>query len=302
VAVADLDLLRTFLAVYRAGTITQAAHELHLSQPTVSQQMKALEAQVGRQLLRRVASRGVEPTASGNELAQTIAAHVDALDAVLEGATNTGGGVVDTLYLGGPAEFMTVQVVPVLADLVAVGLRVRFFFDVDAPVVERLGTGELDLAVTTGEWHKRGLEGQRLCYEQLELVAAPAWLEELGPIEPGAAGARALHDAPVLAYDEDLPLVADYWQEVFGTRPHTRAAVVANNLRSVLMLAIAGAGITALPSHVCAEAFERGELVRLLELEQPPRNQLYLAWRAGALRRESIAGAHARIAEAARHW
>lgn len=299
---AELDLLRTFLAVFRAGTITQAAHELHLSQPTVSQQVKALEAQVGRQLFRRVASRGVEPTPAGHELAQAIAEPVDSLHGLLDAPAREGGTIADTLYMGGPAEFMTVRVVPELAEMVAVGLRVRFFFDVDAPVVERLGTGELDMAVTTSQWHHRGLEGQRLCFESLELVATADWQEELGRIEPGSRGAQALQNAPILAYEEDLPLVADYWLDVFGTRPRTRAAVVANNLRSVLMLAMAGAGVTVLPSHVAQEALDRKQLVRLLDLDHPPRNQLYLAWRAGALRREALASAHARLIEAGRSW
>lgn len=300
---ADIDLLRTFLTVHRTGTFTQAANELHLSQPTVSQHIKSLEAHVGRQLFTRVASRGAEPTAAANELAQAVAPHVDALEAVLEHEpADSGEGVADTLFLGGPSEFMTMRVVPILAQLVARGLRVRMYFDVDAPVVERLGTGELDMAVTTGEWRRRGFEVERLCYESLELVAAPGWADAVGPVEPGPAGARALAAAPVIAYDEHLPLVADYWLEVFQERALLRAAVVANNLPTLLMLATAGAGVTVLPTHVCQEALDRGQLVRLLGPEYAPRNQLYLTWRSGALRRESLARAHDRIVEAARNW
>jgi len=39
-----VDLLRTFLAVYRAGTLTAAARTLGLSQPSVTGQLRALEA------------------------------------------------------------------------------------------------------------------------------------------------------------------------------------------------------------------------------------------------------------------
>ena len=43
----SLDVLRTFLTVYRAGSATRAAELLGLSQPTVTAQVKSLEADLG---------------------------------------------------------------------------------------------------------------------------------------------------------------------------------------------------------------------------------------------------------------
>jgi DNA-binding transcriptional LysR family regulator len=57
----SLDLLRTFLAVYREGSLTRAAQRLSLSQPAVTGQLKTLEAELGRPLFTRL-PRGVEPT------------------------------------------------------------------------------------------------------------------------------------------------------------------------------------------------------------------------------------------------
>ena len=302
---ADLDQLRTFLAVYRAGSFTRAAVDLHVSQPTVSLHIKSLEQQVGRRLFRRVASRGIEPTAAGLELAQTAARHLDALEGLL-GTSDAGrdsASVGDTVLLGGPAEFMSVRVAPALSDLIAANeLRVRMYFDIDAPIVERLVSGELDIAVTTAQQSRRGLDVERLSYEYLELVAAPSWRQRLGPIAGGAAGATQLEGTPVIAYDEELPLVTDFWREVFGTPASFRAAAVANSLRAALAMAIEGAGVTVLPTHVCAEALGRGDLVRLIELDQPPRNQLWLVRRSGALRRSAVSLAYERIVAAARDW
>ncbi|MEU1567926.1 LysR family transcriptional regulator, partial [Streptomyces mirabilis] len=77
----DISLLRTFLAVHRAGSFTAAARLLGLSQPTVTTQMRSLEEQLGRELFERQ-PRGVVPTSVADELAAEVAAPLDALAAV----------------------------------------------------------------------------------------------------------------------------------------------------------------------------------------------------------------------------
>jgi len=60
--------LRTFLAVVEAGNYSLAAATLHMTQPAVSQQIHALEEQLGgMKLFRRVGQRMV-PTHAGEEL------------------------------------------------------------------------------------------------------------------------------------------------------------------------------------------------------------------------------------------
>ncbi len=298
---ADIHLLRTFLAVYRAGTFTRAAHELHLTQPAVSVQIRSLETQVGKPLFRREA-RGVVPTAAGRELAQAVAPHVDALEGALDGSGEAAPAVGDTVHIGGPEEFLGVRVFPEIAPMMEDGLRVRMFFGVDAPVLERLVDGELDIAVLTVDARRPGIETQPLCFEYLDLVGTPAWRERLGTIPEGPDGAAALANVPLAAHDEDLPLVRIYWQTVFRTSPNAHAVLVANSLRSSLQFAIRGVGVTVLPAHTTAEAYDRGELVRLVTPTVPVRSRLYLAWRAGSLRRSSLAWVHGRIAHAARTW
>lgn len=49
----DLRMLEYFLAVAREQNITAAAESLHISQPALSTQLKAMEAEFGKQLLIR---------------------------------------------------------------------------------------------------------------------------------------------------------------------------------------------------------------------------------------------------------
>ncbi|MEU4427970.1 LysR family transcriptional regulator, partial [Actinoplanes sp. NPDC024001] len=77
----SLDLLHTFLAVHRAGTLTRAAELLGLSQPTVTAQLRTLESRIGQPLFVRGA-RGVTPTPAADDLARRLDGPLDALAAV----------------------------------------------------------------------------------------------------------------------------------------------------------------------------------------------------------------------------
>lgn len=79
-------LLQVFADVVRSGSITETAHRLHLTQPTVSQQLKRLREAVGEPLLDQIEGRQV-PTEVGNEvyqLSQDILSRMDAFSQTLE--------------------------------------------------------------------------------------------------------------------------------------------------------------------------------------------------------------------------
>jgi DNA-binding transcriptional LysR family regulator len=286
----DLALLRSFIAVYRNGSVSRAAEQMTVAQPTVTSHVRALEAQLGRSLFRRL-PRGVAPTPAGRELALAVGHHVDALEGVLYGDVVGRSGRGGVLFIGGPSEFIGAEVLPALAPLVARGMRVRSFLDTNDPVLEKLHDGTLDLAVLTQASDDDALEVESLQVEELVLVAAPARAKRIGQIRQGPGGAERLLDEPMLVYAEELPLVRDYWREVFDTRWVGSPAVVANSLPVVALQVRNDLGIAVLPRHVCEEWIERGEMALVLEPKVPPRNTLYLAWRAGSLGNSAIRSA-----------
>src|ERR1700686_4228740 len=63
----DLELLRSFVSVVDSGGFTRAGERVHRTQPTVSQQIKRLEDDLGQPLLNRTA-KDVTPTEAGERL------------------------------------------------------------------------------------------------------------------------------------------------------------------------------------------------------------------------------------------
>ncbi|KUN30974.1 LysR family transcriptional regulator [Streptomyces corchorusii] len=226
----DLNLLRTFLAVYRSGSFTGAARLLGLSQPTVTTQMRALERQTGRELFERL-PRGVTPTPVADELAARIAAPLDELAAVA-GPTPRAGTRAEPVHLAGPAELLCTRALPALAPLIAEGVRLRVATGLTDPLLDELRAGRHDLVIATTRPRGRTVHAVPLTDEEFVLVAAPIWAERLlgrGPAREnegeGAAG-RKTEGRGVVERDTDTDgvVVPETEDEIHGQGPAGQGA------------------------------------------------------------------------------
>ena len=169
---ASLDLLRTFHAVYRARTLTRAAQQLGLSQPTVTSKIRSLERAVGQPLFVRQA-RGVVPTSAADDLARRLDGPLDALVGVLAELGRSPALAGRTLRLGGPAELISTRVLPALAGTVAAGVAVRTQLGLADGLLNDLADGHLDLVVSTVRPRRGGLYSEPLCDEEFLLLVSP---------------------------------------------------------------------------------------------------------------------------------
>ncbi|MGW5939689.1 LysR family transcriptional regulator [Streptomyces celluloflavus] len=297
----ELALLRTFLTVHRAGSLTRAAVLLGLSQPAVTSQIRTLERRLGRPLFLRNA-RGVTPTTLGDELAHKVAPHLDALTEITEAGLDEGSAT-RTLHLAGPPEFTAERALPALSPLIAQGLSIRTAFGPAEELLTGLAAGHHDLTVTTARPRGGLLTATPLCDEEHVLIAAPRWAERLGgPDALRAGGVRLLDPVPLVEVHESLPLIARYWSAVFEARPAASAAVIATDLRAVLACVAAGAGLGVLPRYLCTEALDNGQVVALLDPPVPPLRTYFLVVRTGTLGRPHIARAHDWLLRTAADW
>ncbi len=297
----SLDLLRAFQAVYRTGSVTAAAHLLSVSQPTVTHQVQALERACGRALFVRQ-PRGVVATPAGDALAGRLGDHLDSLTAVaadLGGQQEASGR---TLHMGGPAELLVTLAVPVLADLIAAGVRVRVQLGLAEALLAQLANGSLDLVISTIRPRGRGIAGAPLCDEEFVLVAAPETAARLDPGLLATQSARALASVPVVGYSEGLPIVRRYWRHVFRAPFAGPVALVLPDLRGVREAVVAGVGMSVLPRYLCEAELQDGRLLALLDPDDAPINTLYLAVRPGTEGQPHIELASAVLRDRAATW
>lgn len=167
----DLTLLRTFVAVVEAGSISAAARRLHLTQGAVSQQLQRLENFFDCALLARD-SRGTQLTARGNDLlarAHDLLQLNDSLCAAMLGAPSA-----QVVRVGVPYDMAGAHFAPILKTFAASHpqVQVSLVSGSSVQLLEDFAQGRVDLAISQcpiGLAH-----GERLAQEPLVwLSAAP---------------------------------------------------------------------------------------------------------------------------------
>ncbi|MDI4645828.1 LysR family transcriptional regulator [Cohnella hashimotonis] len=95
----DIRQLRYFVAIVEEGTVSGAAKRLHLSQPPLSQQLKAMEEDVGALLLERIGKR-LEVTEAGKRLYEYALQMIELMEAAKSEVQEVGNGLNGRLSIG----------------------------------------------------------------------------------------------------------------------------------------------------------------------------------------------------------
>ncbi|MER7111557.1 LysR family transcriptional regulator [Streptomyces sp. NPDC000229] len=296
----QMGWLHTFIAVYREGSFTKAAAHLGITQPAVTQQIRGLEAELGKALFDRT-PQGAVPTVEGEALAHDVEGPITGLKAAINRHFDVSPSN-RPIRLGGPAELITTRVMPSLGRLITDGLDVRVTLAESSVLLDDLKAGHLDMAVSIIQPRCRGLDGTALTDEEFALVASPAVADSLPVGSLAVDGARALEKVPMIAYAENQPIIRRYWDSVFDSPPPGPPAAVIPDLRGVISAVVAGAGISVVPTYLCAEEIATGKLVMLLEPPIPPINTFHLAVRSGTLTDPRLARLHSHLIDEASKW
>lgn len=203
----ELRHLRYFVAVAEDGNISKAAQRLHLTQPALSRQIKALEDEIGLDLLERKAN-SVQLTEPGQVLLREAREVLARADQALERVR--ASGAAPHLRVGYAPSLATGLLAPAIERFAQVHPRVRIeLWDLSSKEMqEGLAKGTLDLVVTVVPENDKGITWTSLVQQEIRLA-----VNRTHPLakEKTIAPAQLDNQRLLLLCQSEYP---EYWQKV----------------------------------------------------------------------------------------
>ncbi len=248
----DLRQLRYFLAIAEEGSISRAAERLGVAQPSLSQHVMRLEADLAVALLVR-SSRGVTPTEAGERLQQHARGILRAVAAARQDVRDLGDRASGTVAIGLPSSTSMALAVP-LAEAVHRRLpdvTLRTMEAMSGHVLGWLEDGVIDLGILYNASGIRHLAVDELMTEDLYLVVPP----DAAP--PGGTAGGIARQPVALAELATRPMV-------LPGRPHGLRELIDRHVRSAAVRLTVAVEMDALAQ--IKELVARGSLQTLLAL------------------------------------
>ena len=261
-----LHSMRVFARVVDEGSFARAARELNLSPAAVTRLVADLEDHLGSRLINRT-TRRLSLTDTGElylERVRHILTEVEEAEALATAATAEPRGHLRVLC--SPA-FAVHQIAKHLPKFRAMFPRVTLELSVPGPVESVDENFDITI-VTEG---RRPLDGsfiaRRLARSEVILCASPEYLDRHG--RPQHPREMEHHDYMVPPFLRELKLQSGHWgdDEPAGetvTLLPSRSALSTVHTDTMYAAALAGLGITGLPSFVAEDALLENALERVL--------------------------------------
>lgn len=275
----ELRHVRYLLAVTEHRNFTRAAQALHVSQPTLSQQIKQLEVSLGVQLLDRT-GRTVRATDAGEAFLHYARRALQDLDAAERAIHDVHDLSRGSLRLATTPTFAAYLVGPLLDRFTTrrPGITVTVQEMPQDRIESELARDALDLGIAFADVHSGGIESESLFVETLNLVVGETHARA-GRRKPMTA--RELEDQALILLSSDFAtrLHIDGYFKDQGITPRT--AIEVSSIGALVEIVRRGKLATVLPDAIALE--QRGLSSIPLSPALPPRT-VVLLHRKGAYR------------------
>lgn len=276
----ELRQLRYFVAAAEAGTISRAAEHCGIAQPSLSQQVRALERSLGLTLFDRL-GRGVALTEAGRALlprAKRILAEVRDTEERLVHDVQRGAGPLAIGAIPTMAPYLLPDLLATLrTEFPECELTVRENFT--ERIVEALVNNEIDIAILSTPIDHEHVDLRILGAEPL-LVVAPA----AHPLaDDDAIALPDLRDEPTIVLHEMHCLGQQISGFCAARRIARRVICQTTQLPTVLELVSRGLGVSLVP-RMAADADHATDRVYRPIRRAPPSREIAIATRTGRSR------------------
>ena len=272
----ELRTLRYFTVVARELNITRAAEKLNMSQPPLSNQIKALEEELGVQLFIR-GKRHLELTEEGTLLLRRAVQMQELADKTRQEIPSLREGMTGVIYLSmveGRAPFLAARWIAGFREEFPL-VRYNLWNGSSDDVLDRLHKGLADLAVIAAPYDTEHLEGFS--------VGREPWIAMLHPDHPLA---QPIGDTIPLSSLVGEPLIVPSrksrvdairrWFGEVGAEPHILCEM--SNYMDAAALTSQGVGISIFPQTVDVS---NGLVVSKVVIQPSRQVEYILVWNRG---------------------
>lgn len=263
----DWSLVQSFLAVAETGSLTAAARQLFLSQPTLGRHIQTLEKMLNISLFERH-PRGLNLSEAGARilpLARQAQEAMSALALVAEGESQTLAGTVRITASVFAAHYILPEILSKIR-LLEPSIELEL---VPTDTTENLLFRAADIAVRMYRPRQVDIVARHICDIDMCACAASSYLDRAG--RPTSAEDLLGHD--IVGFDEN-PLIIETMQSMGWPATRHSFAVRCDNQSAYWQLIRAGCGIGFSQRRIA----ENDPLIEVLPLDLPtPRLPVWLA-------------------------
>jgi len=264
--VSGIEQYFAFAQTARRASFAAAARDLGTSPSTIAKSVARLEAALGVKLFHRT-TRRVNLTADGERLfrrCERVLAEVEDLRAEAAGVRAAPSG---TLRIDLPITYGRRVVLPLLAAVVQRHPELRLDVRLQDSFADIVRDG-LDLAIRAGALHDSTLVARRIDWQQLIVVASPAYLAARAT--PRRVDDLARHD--VIVFRQPSSGRPRPWQlrqngRAIELQPEPRAQV--NDGEGMVAAAAMGLGLAQIPDYMARDELASGAVVEVLASLRP---------------------------------
>lgn len=266
--------MATFQVLARTGTISAAAHEIGVAPSAVSRRLKALEARLGIELVRR-STRAMVLTPAGEAYLERSKELLSSIDALEEEMREEALGVAGAIRLAAPLSFGVCALPPVVSPFLNEHPDVSLELDLRDDQVDLIREG-FDLALRIGELAPSTLIAKKLNDIPTGVYASPAFVAKHGPFEKPLD----LEGVPGMIYANVQRADVLNFTNSDGSEGKVMLdrAVTSNNGDILAELAAKSHGVYCCPTFITRSLVASGDLVEILGDTRWPAVALYAVW------------------------
>ncbi len=262
----DFNRLRTFAAVAKIGSITQAAHALHVTQQAVSSQIQLLEQDLGVNLFKR-ANRRIYLTMEGQRIFNSVQIHFDQVEQEVLAVVQVLSAMDSKIIIGATNEVADILLAKPIAAFKKLHPNIQFELELnnDAACEQGVINGLLDMALVVFSKEVKLLSVTPFKNEQFITVASVEYLKD-SKIPIHALKDLLQHD--IIDFERDCPSLKTWINKndnkLVDHFKYKTATVCANDDRLIRRFLLSHLGVANVPKSLVAEELNSGVLIEIL--------------------------------------